>query len=64
MDTQIRRRLNMSDNQGRWECACRRRGVWGSHSDRGCKECDGTGYTNNEAHRKDWSKEPQEDMDF
>lgn len=61
---QIRRRMNMSDNQGQWECTCRRRGVYGSFPDRECQECDGTGYTNNPAAKKDWSKDPVECDDY
>lgn len=61
MDTQVRRRLNMSDNRGQFECHCRRRGVYGSHPDRECTDCDGTGYTNDVTKKKDWSKEPQDD---
>jgi hypothetical protein len=61
MDSPIRRRLNMSDNRGKFECACREAGVWGSHPDDNCTECDGTGYTNNPNHKKDWVKNPPHD---
>lgn len=61
MDTQIRRKLNMSDNRGRFECACRTRLVYGSAPDRDCSHCDGTGYTNNPDHVKDWSKDPEDE---
>jgi hypothetical protein len=61
---EIRRRLNTSDNKGQFECACRRRGTWGSFPDKDCLECDGTGYTNNPNHQKDWSKDSPRDSDY
>jgi hypothetical protein len=64
MDEQIRRRLNMSDNQGKYECACRTRIRWGSSPNPHCKDCDGTGYTNKRSAKKDWSKDPVRDEDF
>lgn len=64
MDTPLRRRLNMSDNKGRYECACREPARWGSVQRPDCTDCDGTGYTNNPAAKKDWAKNPPPDMDF
>jgi hypothetical protein len=54
----------MSDNRGRWECACREAGVYGSYPNKDCTECDGTGYTNNPDHKKDWVKNPHPEMDL
>lgn len=64
MDQQIRRRLNMSDNRGQYECACRRRGLYGSFPARECPHCDGTGYTNDLQQKKDWSKDPELDLEW
>lgn len=64
MDAQIRRRLNMSDNRGRWECECREAGVYGSFPDRNCPHCDGTGYTNDPERKKDWVKNPPPETDW
>lgn len=58
-----RRPLNMSDNQGKYECACREAGLYGSHPKRDCADCDGTGYTNNQERKKDWLKNPPPEMD-
>lgn len=55
-----RRRLNMSDNKGRFECECRKRAVYGSHPEKDCPHCDGTGYTNDLTRKKDWSKDPDD----
>lgn len=59
-----RRPYNMSDNQGQWECECRRRGVWGSHPGPDCQHCDGTGYTNDIARKKDWNNDPPREEDY
>jgi hypothetical protein len=64
MDAQARRRLNMSDNRGAFECECREPGVYGSFPNRECPHCDGTGYTNDPARKKDWIKNPPPDMDW
>lgn len=64
MDPQIRRRLNMSDNKGKYPCACRRRARYGSVPTSDCPHCDGTGYTNDLAQKKDWSKDPVEDDEW
>lgn len=64
MDQQIRRRLNMSDNRGQYACACRKRDLYGSFPDKECTHCDGTGYTNDPAQKKDWSKDPEPDSEW
>lgn len=64
MDSQIRRRLNMSDNRGKYPCACRTKGIWGSHPEPSCPHCDGTGYTNDLNQKKDWTKNPPSETDW
>lgn len=63
VSTQVRRKMNMSDNQGQYECACRVPARYGSVPKADCADCDGTGYTNNPDAKKDWSKNPPPDMD-
>lgn len=58
MDRQIRLKLNMSTNKGAFECACRVPGMRGSRPSPTCADCDGTGYTNNVEHKKDWIRNP------
>lgn len=64
MDNQIRRRLNMSDNRGKYACECREPGRWGSYPNKECPYCDGTGYTNDPKRKKDWIKNPPPDPDY
>lgn len=61
MAAPIRQRLNMSNNQGRHECGCRQPARYGSVPHQKCQHCDGTGYTNDPARKKDWAKEPPHD---
>lgn len=58
-----RRKMNMSDNQGQFECECRQPAQYGSAPRQGCEHCDGTGYTNDSARRKSWGDDPAGDDD-